>query len=347
MNTLEQQLLNNYQRDFSLKSTPFSEIAQKTNTDTKTVLATINKLMKEGSVTRVGPVFRPNTIGASTLAAMKIPSDKLEIVADLVNSYVEVNHNYERQHEFNLWFVATAPNAQHLESVILEIENLSGFSVMRLPMVKEYHIDLGFKMPLAKKHSSFVPAKHQSTQAVIKHSTLPKDETQTRLIAEIQSGLPIVEEPYKEIADKLSISEEDVIRRIKIMLTTGTIKRMGVIVRHHELGYRANAMLVWDIADEQVNKFGTLLSQENCVTLCYQRPRHLPHWPYNLFTMIHGKDTSSVKQCINDIVEKHSLQNMPKATLFSTRRFKQRGACYSHANMLKSSESQTKVANHG
>ncbi|HBH35684.1 MAG TPA: Lrp/AsnC family transcriptional regulator [Gammaproteobacteria bacterium] len=331
MNPLEQALLNDYQRDFPVDSTPFAHIAKAHNTDTATILQLLAKLKREGSITRVGPVFRPNTIGVSTLAAMKIPENKLEAVAELVNSYPEVNHNYEREHAYNLWFVVTAPDQQHLESILLEIEKSTGIDIMRLPLVKEHHIDLGFKMPLHGKEPSPAVNKRLSTSTTVRHSTQPDDAIQDQLIARIQSGLPLVDQPYAEIAKKLDIDEQEVMRRIEIMLTTGAIRRMGVVVRHHELGYRANAMLVWDIPDQQVNKVGEQLSRVDCITLCYQRPRHLPHWPYNLFTMIHGKDRQSVERCIEEIVQKYGLGDIPRATLFSLRRFKQRGACYSYA----------------
>ncbi len=340
MKVLEQVLLNNYQRDFSLSSTPFTDIAKNNNTETVTILSTINKLIKAGFVSRVGPVFRPNTIGVSTLAAMMVPEQQLETVADLVNQYTEVNHNYERGHDYNLWFVATAPNKQHLEAALLDIEARSGIDIMRLPMVKEYHIDLGFNMQMSEKNPSIVPIKHKSSPQIVKHSTQPNDATQQQLIAEIQSGLPIVERPYAEIAKKLSIEEKEVIRRIEAMLTTGVIRRMGVVVRHRELGYRANAMLVWDIADEKVNELGLLLSKEDCITLCYQRPRHLPHWPYNLFTMIHGKSEAVVELCIKELVSKCHLSEISRATLFSNRCFKQRGACYSYPTESDKYENQ-------
>ncbi|MEN8213813.1 MAG: Lrp/AsnC family transcriptional regulator [Pseudomonadota bacterium] len=330
MNALEHALLNDYQRDFPLHSTPFAQIAAAHNTDTDTILQLLAKLRKAGSITRVGPVFRPNTIGVSTLAAMKIPSQRLEAVAKQVNKFPEVNHNYEREHQFNLWFVATAPDQQHLENILLDIEKSTGIAVMRLPLVKEHHIDLGFDMPLHGKQSPLVVNKHLSSPLAVRHSTQPDDAIQQRLIAGIQSGLPLVERPYAEIASSLGIDETEVIRRIEIMLTTGVIRRMGVVVRHRELGYRANAMLVWDIPDERVDELGELLSRVDSITLCYQRPRHLPHWPYNLFTMIHGKDRRSVEKRIDDIVQEFALHDLPRETLFSLRRFKQRGACYSY-----------------
>jgi DNA-binding Lrp family transcriptional regulator len=112
------------------------------------------------------------------------------------------------------------------------------------------------------------------------------------------------------------------------MIDAGIIKRLGVVVRHHELGYRANAMVVWDVPDARVEQIGRRLGDIDCVTLCYQRPRRLPDWPYNLFSMVHGQDRDDVLACIGRLVEALGLGDIPHAVLFSGRRFKQRGACY-------------------
>ncbi len=328
---LEQNLLNNYQRDFDLNSTPFAVIARENNTDTATILRKINQLKSLGIIARVGPVFRPNTIGVSTLAAMKVPLHQLEVIAEQVNQYTEVNHNYEREHDFNLWFVATASDQHHLKAILSDIKQQTGIAVMSLPLVKEFHIDLGFKMSLQDNQSSTAIGKHHSGSQTVHDSTQPNDAIQQQLIAEIQSGLPIIERPYAEIAKKLAINEQEVIRRLDIMQTSGVIRRMGIIVRHRKLGYRANAMLVWDIPNDQIDQLGRELSKIDSITLCYQRPRHAPDWNYNLFTMIHGQDRQSVEKCIDRIVTKYNLSDIHKATLFSKRCFKQRGACYSYS----------------
>ena len=330
-NGLEQILLNNYQRDFGLNSTPFTIIAKENNTDTTTILQKIKQLKQAGIIARVGPVFRPNTIGVSTLAAMKVPLYQLEAIAEVVNQYPEVNHNYEREHAFNLWFVATASNQQQLANVLRDIERETGMMVMSLPLVKEFHIDLGFKMALQGKPSPIATDKHYSSVHMIPHTTQPKDAIQEELIAKIQSGLPLVERPYAELASQLDISEQEVVRRIDIMLTSGVIRRMGIIVRHRKLGYRANAMVVWDIPNHQIDQLGQQLSKINSITLCYQRPRHRPHWNYNLFTMIHGQDRKSVENCIQKIIADYHLENIDQVALFSKRCFKQRGACYSYS----------------
>ena len=146
---LEQHLLNDFQRDMSLSATPYADIAQQLGVDEEDVLRSINSLQERGVISRVGPVFRPNRIGVSTLAAMAVPEKDLECVARIVSAFPEVNHNYERDHEYNLWFVVTASSAEHLDIVLYEIEQHAEYPLMSLPMLEDYFIDLGFKLKWA------------------------------------------------------------------------------------------------------------------------------------------------------------------------------------------------------
>ncbi|MFV9614902.1 MAG: AsnC family protein [Gammaproteobacteria bacterium] len=148
------------------------------------------------------------------------------------------------------------------------------------------------------------------------------------LIKAVQTGLPVVSRPYAEIARQLNSSEADVISRLQYLIDNGAIKRYGVVVRHKELGYTANGMVVWDIPDDKVEEMGLCIGKYDCVTLSYRRPRRLPDWSYNLFTMVHGSNREEVTQKVAEIVEKCGLQNIEHNILFSTRRFKQRGASY-------------------
>ena len=154
------------------------------------------------------------------------------------------------------------------------------------------------------------------------------DATDEALLAAIADGLPLVSRPYRAIGETIALDEAEVIRRLGSMVETGVIKRFGVIVRHHELGFRTNAMVVWDIDDTAVAATGPAVAATPCVTLCYQRPRRLPDWPYNLFAMIHGRDRASVLEKVAEINSTHDLDGRPNDVLFSLRRFKQRGARY-------------------
>jgi DNA-binding Lrp family transcriptional regulator len=149
-----------------------------------------------------------------------------------------------------------------------------------------------------------------------------------RLIAALSEGLPLVPKPYAALAEKVGLSEGDVIDGLKGLLGDGVIRRFGVVVRHHELGYRANAMVVWDVADEEIGDAGRRLAALPFVTLCYRRPRRLPAWPYNLFCMIHGRDRGEVEDLIERAAREADLGAAPREVLFSRRRFKQRGARY-------------------
>lgn len=158
------------------------------------------------------------------------------------------------------------------------------------------------------------------------------------LIKAVESGLPIVNRPYEAIAKQLGTSEDDVITRLQHLMDIGAIKRYGIVVRHKELGYTANGMVVWDIPDDKVKELGICIGKYSCVTLSYRRPRHLPDWPYNLFTMVHGSSREEVTQKVNEIIEQCNLQDTQHSILFSTRRFKQRGASYTQKEISKKSE---------
>jgi len=148
------------------------------------------------------------------------------------------------------------------------------------------------------------------------------------LIKAVQSGLPVVSRPYAEIAKQLNSTEDNVISRLQFLIDNGAIKRYGVVVRHKELGYTANGMVVWNIPDEKVEELGKCIGKYECVTLSYRRPRRLPDWSYNLFTMVHGSSREEVAQKVKQITEECGLQDIEHTILFSTRRFKQRGASY-------------------
>lgn len=164
-------------------------------------------------------------------------------------------------------------------------------------------------------------------QSINRHLT-ELDAMDDALIRAIENGLPLCSRPYAQIADQLGIDEPEVLARLAALQQQGVIKRMGVVVRHRELGYRANAMLVWDVPDERVSELGRCLSQYDFITLCYRRPRVLPDWPYNLFCMIHGKSREDVLQRIDWLIAQCHLESLPHRILFSRRRFKQRGAVY-------------------
>ena len=149
---LTEQLLNEYQHDFPVTSTPYADIAKRLKVDEQTILDLLKELDEKKILSRVGPVFRPNRVGVSTLAAMAVPEHKLEEVAGIISAYSAVNHNYEREHHFNLWFVVTAENQTLLNDILEDMQQQTDIRIMSLPMEKEYHIDLGFALKLVENN---------------------------------------------------------------------------------------------------------------------------------------------------------------------------------------------------
>jgi DNA-binding Lrp family transcriptional regulator len=146
LSALEKSLLNDYQRGFPLCEQPFAEIARELEVSEAEVLETLTSLQRRGLISRVGPVFAPRRAGSSTLAALAVPEQELEAVAAIVNGFPGVNHNYQREHAWNLWFVVTAPDDAGVRRVLGEIEAATGLAVLDLPLERSFYIDLGFPL---------------------------------------------------------------------------------------------------------------------------------------------------------------------------------------------------------
>ncbi|MDR2240846.1 MAG: Lrp/AsnC family transcriptional regulator [Zoogloeaceae bacterium] len=321
MDALDFRLVNEFQRDFPLEPRPFAEIAWRLCVDEDTVLAALQRLRDAGVVSRVGAVFAPRRVGASTLAALAAPPERLEEIAARVSACPEVNHNYEREHRYNLWFVVTACDEAHLEAALAGIERDTGCKVISLPLEREFYIDLGFD--LAGICKSPYPG-YRAAKAAPRALTAEE----RKLAGALQDGLELTPQPFARLGERAGLDEQEVIATLKRWRGEGLVKRFGVIVRHHELGYTANAMVVWDLPDADIERVGQLLAAEPEVTLCYQRRRHAAEWPYNLFCMIHGRARDEVEAAAGRLRERLGLAGTPCAVLFSRRRFKQRGARY-------------------
>lgn len=308
-------LLNAWQRDFPLVRAPFARIGAGLGLDARAVLARYTHLHGTGALSRIGAVFAPGAGGASLLAAMAVPPTRLHDVAAIVSAHPGVNHNYEREHHVNLWFVATGRDAAAVEELLRAIEAETGLTVLRLPMLRPYRIDTGFDLRGAQSRDS--GATHWAHRCL-----QPQDEP---LAALAEQGLPLIEHPFDAWADQLGQPVEAVLARLAQWLDTKTLSRFGVVVRHHELGFTANAMTVFDVCDSAVDACGEALARIPGITLAYQRAR-APGWPFNLYCMVHGRDRDSVQATVDSAIAQAGLHDRPRATLFSLRRFKQTGA---------------------
>jgi DNA-binding Lrp family transcriptional regulator len=318
MNSPEFRLLNDFQRDFPLCERPYRAIADRLGTGEAWVLTQLARLLQHGLVGRIGAVFAPNRIGTSTLAALAVPPEALERVAHAVSAFPEVNHNYERDHALNLWFVVTARDAAHLQRTLAAIEARAACGeVLSMPLVEEFRIDLGFDLRNGRASGAETPP--DTPRRAL-------NAGQQRLVAALQEGLMLVPRPYAALADFAGMSEDDVLATLGDWQHCGLIRRFGVVVRHRPLGFRANAMVVWDTPDALAGDFGRRLAAQPRVSLSYRRERCAPDWNYNLYCMLHGREAGDVLGEVRRIARSTGLDRHGSAVLFSRRCFKQTGA---------------------
>lgn len=322
MNALEFRLLNEFQRDFPVCARPYLSIAERLATSEADVLSALAKLHANGAVSRIGATIVPGRLGAATLAALATPAHRVVDIGAVVSEYPEVNHNYERDHRYNLWFVVTAPSHARVQEVVRDIERRAQCGrALNLPMIAAFHVDLGFDLG----GRAVAGVAERVFQAGAPYAPAADE---ARVLAALQDGMAVTPRPYAELAARAGSTEGEVMAALSRLLAGRVIRRIGVIVSHRDLGYCANAMAVWDVPDEAAPAAGARLAQEPGVSLCYQRRRDAPLWPYNLYCMLHGTDRAAATWRAASITLAAGLARYPRALLFSTRRFKQCAAHY-------------------
>jgi siroheme decarboxylase len=334
-----QALLNAWQRDLPLVARPFAALGEPHGLDSAEVCALIGAGLSNGQVSRIGAVFGVGAGGSGMLCALRVPDADLERVAAIVNAEPGVNHNYAREHEWNLWFVATASDVQALLDCVTRIERATGLAALRLPMRRAYRIDLGFDLFEVPRNTD-APRRRTHEPAGSPQGLIPKCAARRHsseaspvapalrpLAARLEDGVPLVERPFAAIGAPLGMTEDEVIAVLRGWCEAGTLRRLGVVLRHHEFGIAANAMTVFEVPESEADAFGTRLAAQPGVTLCYRRAS-APGWPYTVYCMVHGRERAAVQRLIDEATEAAGLAGLPREVLFSTRRYKQTGARY-------------------
>ena len=320
MDELGRHFINQYQGGLPLVERPFASIAEALDTDQKTLISTIWSLLSEGVLSRFGPLYDAVSMGGGlTLAAQSVPNKDFHRVAEQVNSLDEIAHNYRREHALNMWFVIATEKPEAIQETIDKIEILTGLPVYNFPKLKEFYVGLW----LSLDENGGVGTRSFEMPKRPGHIVL--DELDRRIIRATQSGLPLLEKPFAEVAIQTGCDAPTVIRRLTGMLENGVIRRIGAVPNHYRLGLKSNGMSVWDVADDRLDALGTAIGELDFVSHCYQRPRHLPMWRYNLFAMVHGHNHDEVDRKIVEIADMLGNDCSQQEVLFSSAILKKSG----------------------
>ncbi|MFB6125854.1 MAG: Lrp/AsnC family transcriptional regulator [Halolamina sp.] len=328
LDAVDATLIDDYQSGFPVVERPFDVVGDDLGVAPADALERVRELHECGVFRRFGAVLNPPVIGSSTLAAVRAPPERFDAVAEVINDYRQVNHNYRRDHEWNMWFVVTAGSRRRRDDILAEIEAETGCAVLTLPMLTDYYIDLEF--PVVNDDSfaresvvdTDASATRISEDAVGGLSAMEAD-----LLLEIQDGFPLSATPYRDVADAVDAEVDAVLDAVERLCANGCIKRVGCVVNHVITGFRNNCMVVWDVPDDRLDDLGERVGALPYVTLCYHRPRRPEHdWSYNLFTMVHGREADAVDAKVDELAGEHLPFTHER--LYSTETLKQTGAQY-------------------
>ncbi|MCE1237206.1 MAG: Lrp/AsnC family transcriptional regulator [Hyphomicrobiales bacterium] len=314
LSPLQKRLLDGWQRDFPLVERPFAAIGSQVGFDEEAVIAASEDLVVRGVVSRLGPVVRPNTAGASTLAALACAPHEIDAMAAIVSAEPGVNHNYEREHpDLPIWFVATGADRDAVDATLDRLRAATGCEILDLPLLREYRIDLGFALDGSSRPHHHRPASRAA------------NEVEKRLLGRLVDGLPRTPCPFAAVADELGLGEAEVRATIDGAIAAGVVKRFGYVVRHRPLGWSSNAMVVFAVDEAEIDAVAERFLDADQVTLLYRRRSAGPRWPWTLYAMVHGRDRAVVEAQVRDVAARWP-KPLDHRILFSTRCFKQTGA---------------------
>ncbi len=320
-NNFEKNLLRVLQTEFQLQSRPFLPFARKFGVEEKEILESTQNLLNSGKIRRIAATFESRALGyVSALAGARVDPDFLESVAVFVSSNPGVTHNYERFHDFNLWFTITASSKEAIQAFLGRVRKQKGVQqVLELPVVEYYKLNVSLD-PETGQNVSKPPT---PKPAVVEgHSFF---EGEKNLIRAVQREIPLKLRPFRSIGEKIGWAEETVLKTLRKWKKEGIVRKIGAVLNHRQVGARANAMVVWKVPEARSAEVGGLMAEIPQVSHCYRRVTH-PEWPYSHYTMIHAANPENLYKIIQAISNITGIQNY--LILKSGREFKKVGMRY-------------------
>jgi DNA-binding Lrp family transcriptional regulator len=323
LDNIDKQILNDIQWTFPLVERPFLELAKEYQISEEQVIERIKKLKDIGIIRQISAIFDTRKLGyKSALVAFAVEKNKIDDVANEINKHPGVSHNYERNHEYNLWFTLAVPPYGDMKVDLEKMALLDGVLKYRvLPTLKMYKI--GVKLDMVNDD----PEKPNPSEDVKNLETKAEkiSELDREYIRQLQKDIEIVKEPFKIITENLGISSIDLFNKIKEYEKIGIMRRFAAILRHRQAGFTANGMIVWKIPEEKVDEKGLKIASFPQVSHCYRRPVY-PDWEFNLFSMIHARTIEAAEKIAKEISSVIGIDNYK--ILFSSREFKKERVKY-------------------
>ncbi|MDP4160284.1 MAG: AsnC family transcriptional regulator [Bacillota bacterium] len=334
MDATDRGLLNAIQNHFPIAVHPYQILGEAVGTTEEDAYQRIQRLRKEGIIRRLGGVFDSRRLGYySTLCAGKVPEAKIPILAKLLEGIPGVTHNYIRNHVYNSWFTLIARSQGEAERILNDIREESGvMDIFSLPATRLFKIKVNFDVSsedideeMSGEELDLLGDANLSSAKNEPVASYPLSSREMALIQVLQGNLPDSPTPFTVLAETLQWQVEDVIGSTSHLLEEKVIRRFGAVLRHQKAGFVANAMGVWQVNPEEAAEVGKIMARFKEVSHCYQRPT-LPDWPYNLFTMVHGRTEEDCRDVMMRISQATGVSAY--SMLFSTAELKKSSMQY-------------------
>jgi len=327
----DRDLLGALQGEIPLLSTPFAVIGQMIDMSEKEVIKRTERLKRDGIVRQLCGQFDARALGyRSSLVAAKVNPDRIDDAAALVSAHPGVTQNYRRNNDFNLWFtIAVSPgSALGLERSIQILGDEAECDAVRsLPTLKL------FKSSGAETAEGHGDDTHHADEKFV-----PLTPLEIECVRLLQRDLPLQPRPFDVLTKTSGIAADELLSTARTLHKRGQVRRFGAIVQPRKSGFSASAMGVWVVPEHQVDEMGARLSQNRAVSHCYLRPVY-EDWPYNVYTIVHGRSVDECESIINDLAADTGLHE--KKALYPTKEYKK-----AHITLFSPEEEEWETA-HG
>lgn len=295
-------ILNHIQQKFPVCHQPFKTLSSDLGIPEDEVLNRIKVLKEEGFIRRITPLFDPGKLGyVGTLIAMKVPAERIDEVAKIINEYPEITHNYQRVSEYNMWFTLIVRSNEDIERIITQIKAKTKIDhILNLKRLNR------FKMAAVFEVEKFPPPEFDEDEISQPQKIFSLDELDKKILKELQESVPLISKPYEFISQKIGIDETKLFEKIRWYKNIGIIKRVRTVLDHYKVGMDENVMVVFKVEPVEIVKLAKIMSLYPQVTHCYERAIS-SDWQYNLFVMLHGRTKQECEKIISSILQKTNI----------------------------------------
>lgn len=317
--TVEADLLLAIQKGLPLEADPLGRLGAPLGLSARQVLERVQELIRTGVGRRFGAVFDSASLGyQSTLCAADVPEDRLDHAAAALAPHPGVTHCYQRDGHPNLWFTLTAMADAHGREIARISAALAPSEVLSFPALRVFKIEAVFDSRGGSGHAARQAASPERG-SIRRTAAPPLPEREREVVRRMQGMMPVTEDPFRTLAEELQWDPSDFVSLLARWKQAGILRRVGLIVRHRQVGFSANSMCVWPVPPGRLEEAGRTMARSRRVSHCYERPA-APCFPYNLYAMVHAQSREELEHAFGELSREAGLDG--GKMMWSVREFK-------------------------